>query len=181
MKIDWVEKGANSMESAILIQELANGQKVLTGLIEGISQAAAQLKPDLKTWSILEVICHLYDEEREDFRVRLDTILNHPAEAWPPIRPEEWVMERAYNEQDLAAMVQKFREERQASLQWLKKLDSPDWEASIETPWGAMKAGDMLAAWVAHDNLHMRQLVELRRWRIEQIAAPYQLRYAGEW
>ncbi len=169
------------MEPNILIDELAHGRDVFTGLLTGISQAAAQLKPDLKTRSVLEVVCHLHDEEREDFRVRLDFILHHPTETWPPIRPEEWVTERAYNEQDLGMMMQKFFDERQASLQWLKKLDSPDWEATVETPWGAMKAGDMLAAWVAHDNLHMRQLVELRRWRIEQISAPYELRYAGEW
>ena len=44
-----------------------------------------------------------------------------------------------------------------------------------------MTAGDMLSAWVAHDNLHIRQLVELRRFRIEKVTKPYKIRYAGEW
>jgi hypothetical protein len=44
-----------------------------------------------------------------------------------------------------------------------------------------MKAGEMLSCWVAHDNLHMRQLVELRRSRLENLTAPYYLGYAGEW
>jgi len=169
------------MEPTILIEELANGQGILTGMLAGIPQVAAQLKPDLETRSILEVVCHLYDEEREDFRVRLDIMLHRPADEWPPIRPDAWVTERAYNERDLATVVQKFIEERQNSLMWLKKLESPDWEAKCETPFGVMKPGDMLSAWVAHDNLHMRQLVELRRWRIEQITAPYNLKYAGDW
>ncbi len=169
------------MEPAMLIDELANGQNILTGLLAGISQVAAQLKPDLKTRSVLEVVCHLYDEEKEDFRVRLDLMLHRPNDPWPPIRPEEWVTERAYNEQDLTTVVRQFIEERQNSLQWLKRLEAPDWEASCQTPFGVMKPGDMLSAWVAHDNLHMRQLVELRRWRIEQITAPYSVRYAGDW
>ncbi len=170
------------MEPAILIEELAHGEVILPTLVQGISQVAAQLKPDLKTRSILEVMCHLYDEEREDFRLRLDLMLHRPADPWPPIRPEEWVTERAYNEQDLATVVRRFVEERQNSLIWLKRLENPDWEITVETPWGrVMKAGDMLASWVAHDNLHMRQLVELRRWRIEQITMPYNVAYAGDW
>ncbi len=44
-----------------------------------------------------------------------------------------------------------------------------------------MKAGELLAAWVAHDNLHMRQLVELRRARLVNLTAPYDVSYAGEW
>jgi hypothetical protein len=44
-----------------------------------------------------------------------------------------------------------------------------------------MKAGDMFASWIAHDSLHIRQLVELRRHRIKNITKPYDIRYAGEW
>jgi hypothetical protein len=44
-----------------------------------------------------------------------------------------------------------------------------------------MKAGDLLGSWVAHDNLHMRQLVELRRVRLQNITGPYDMSYAGEW
>ena len=44
-----------------------------------------------------------------------------------------------------------------------------------------MKAGEMFASWVAHDNLHIRQLVELRRSRIVSLAEPFDVGYAGEW
>ncbi len=164
-----------------LVQELANGQEILTGLLAGISQAEAQVKPDPESRSFLEVIGHLYDEEREDFRQRLDIMLHRPKDPWPPIRPDEWVTERHYNEQDLATMIRNFKVERQKSLDWLRRLDAPDWEADCETPFGVMKAGDMLSAWVEHDALHMRQLVELRHERILGITEPYQVKYAGEW
>ena len=169
------------MEFETLIQELANSQEILTCLLSGISQVAARIKPNPETRSFLEVVCHLYDEEREDFRQRLDIMLHRPKEPWPPIHPEEWVKARNYNGQDLATMVRKFNSERQESLNWLKNLDSPDWEANVETPFGIMKPGDMLSAWVAHDTLHMRQLVELRYERILRITDSYEVKYAGEW
>jgi hypothetical protein len=39
----------------------------------------------------------------------------------------------------------------------------------------------MFACWAAHDNLHIRQLVELRRQWLEMITEPYNLEYAGDW
>ena len=39
----------------------------------------------------------------------------------------------------------------------------------------------MFASWVAHDNLHIRQLVELRRNLIERMTQPYDIGYAGDW
>jgi hypothetical protein len=165
----------------VLYQELARGVDSIRALVAGVSLAEARTKPSPQSWSILEVICHLYDEEREDFRQRLDIMLHRPHEPLPPIDPEEWVTARQYNQRDLAQMLDNFTAERTQSLVWLKGLSAPNWEAEYVTAFGSMKAGDMLAAWVAHDNLHMRQLVELRRSRLVSLTAPYDVGYAGEW
>jgi hypothetical protein len=169
------------MQFERLYQELAYGAEIIPALVAGITQAEAQVKPALESWSILEVICHLYDEEREDFRQRLDIILHRPGEKWPPIDPMGWVTTRKYNERDLSESLSSFAAERRQSLAWLRGLSAPNWEAEYLTRYGPMKAGDMFASWVAHDNLHMRQLVELRRNRIVHIAEPYDVRYAGDW
>ena len=83
------------MEFSILYQELQNSTEMIRALLAGVEPEAARLKPSAESWSILEVVCHLY--------------------------------------------------------------------------------------WVAHDNLHLRQLVELRRLRLENITRPYHLEYAGDW
>jgi hypothetical protein len=168
------------MQFSVLIQELANGAQTIRQLVSGFTPEEARFKPDPESWSALEVICHLYDEEREDFRQRLDIILHRPGDPWPPIDPAGWVTQRGYNEQDLEEMLESFLEERQRSLNWLRGL-SPNWEAVYQAPFGQMKAGDMFAAWVAHDGLHTRQLVELRRVRLENMTQPYDLIYAGDW
>ncbi|HXV43315.1 MAG TPA: DinB family protein [Anaerolineae bacterium] len=169
------------MEFNSLYQEMAHGAETVSKLVAGITPKEARFKPTPESWSILEVICHLYDEEREDFRPRLDIMLHRPTEKWPPIDPTGWVAARKYNERNLVEMMGNFVAERQNSLAWLKGLASPNWEAEYTTPFGVMKAGDMLGSWVAHDHLHLRQLVELRRARVLQLVGPYDVRYAGEW
>jgi hypothetical protein len=165
-----------------LYEELARGPEIFRALLLGVTQAEAQSRPAPEAWSILEVVCHLYDEEINDFRPRLDVILHRPNDAFAPNNPQEWITERKYNERDLAEMFELFAAERTRSLNWLRGLSDANWEAAYDTPWGRhMTAGDMFASWVAHDNLHTRQLVELRRARIERMTAPYILEYAGDW
>jgi len=161
-------------------QLVENAQRILA-LTRDITDFQAHWKPDENTWSIVEVINHLYDEEWLDFRVRIDYTLHKPGEEWPDIDPEGWAIERAYNARDLSISLGNFQAERLASLVWLEGLTNPDWEIAYQAPFGVIKAGDVLAAWVAHDLLHTRQLVELQwAYMLEQVQ-PYNVRYAGEW
>ena len=169
------------MQFKTLYQELVNSTEMIRALIKDIDQEQAQVKPDAESWSILEVICHLYDEEREDFREHLDFILHRQHEEWHRIDPEGWVIERKYNEQNLSEISDQFFAEREKSFEWLSELSEADWETTHISEFGSMKAGDMLSCWVAHDNLHIRQLTELRRKYIERITQPYDLQYAGDW
>lgn len=150
-------------------------------LIEGVPADQARWKPSPDSWSILEVVNHLGDEEREDFRTRLDIILRRPEEPWPPIDPEGWVKARNYNERDLGESLLRFLSERRASLLWLRGLGAPDWESVVHSKFGSMRAGDMFCSWVTHDQLHLRQLVELHRAYTQELASPYSLEYAGAW
>jgi len=169
------------MEFGTLYQELQNSTEMIRALLSGITQEAARLKPGAESWSILEVVCHLYDEEREDFREHLDFILHRQKEEWHAFDSDSWVTERNYNGRNFAEMRENFLVERERSLAWLNGLLDPDWEKTFTTEYRTISAGGMFACWVAHDNLHIRQLVELRRMRLENITKPYNLDYAGDW
>ena len=163
------------------IEQLSTNAERIKALVANISDQQATWKPDEASWSLLETVTHLHDEEKEDFRVRLDFLLHKPDEDWPPIDPGGWVLSRQYNNRILADSLNGYLDERQQSLQWLRSLDNPDFNIGKEAPWGVMHAGDMLAAWVAHDLLHMRQIVELLYAYEVENARPYQAQYAGEW
>ena len=160
---------------------MAENAARIRALVRSISEQQARWRPDPDSWSILEVVNHLLDEERQDFRVRLDYTLHRPDEPWLPIDPGGWVTERAYNQQGLDDSLAQFLSEREASIAWLGTLSVPDWNTTCEAPWGPIRAGDLSAAWVAHDLLHMRQLVELHWAYTTAELEPYRVDYAGTW
>lgn len=82
------------MDIGALSTQLANNASSIAGLSRWVSDDQARWKPDAQSWSVLEVINHLYDEERKDFRLRLEYILFRPGQPWEPINPQGWVIER---------------------------------------------------------------------------------------
>lgn len=169
------------MDVTHLLHQLTHNANRIAALATDVSDDQARWRPAADAWSILEVICHLLDEEREDFRVRLDITLHTPHLPWPPIDPQGWVSARAYNSRDLSTQLAQFLDERQASLRWLHSLAAPNWEAAYAAPWGSITAGDLFAAWAIHDTLHLRQLVELHYAYTIQAGRPYDPTYAGAW
>jgi hypothetical protein len=169
------------MTPEVLRRELAQGARLIRELAVDVPTAEARVRPAPEAWSILEVVAHLLDEEREDFRARLDLVLHRPHETWPRIDPAAWVTERRYNERELPATLEAFLAERERSLGWLAGLTAPDWSRVYQASFGPISAGDLAASWAAHDLLHIRQLVELRRARLLTLTAPHRTEYAGDW
>ena len=167
------------MEWKRLTDQLETSGRILADLLTGVDDGEARWKPAPERWSILEVLVHLWDEEKQDFRRRLGLTLEDPKREWPPIDPEGWARERRYNERDVPEALDGFRRERTASVAWLRSLREPDWSRSHEHPaLGLLRAGDLLAAWAAHDYCHIRQISNLRLEYLEVRAAPYSTRYA---
>jgi hypothetical protein len=163
------------------ITQMTHNAGTILALTKGVSDKQSRWRPDADAWSILEVINHLLDEEKEDFRVRLDYILHRPEQRWPPIDPGGWVTSREYNQRILESSLIAFLNARQESLAWLQELPSPDWQKKGKAPWGTISAGDMFAAWVSHDLLHIRQLVELHWAYTMRRLEPFDPQYAGSW
>lgn len=163
----------------IIVQLGVNGD-IFKHLFKDLLDEQARWKPGADRWSMLEVINHLYDEEREDFRKRLKLVLSNPDEPWPAIDPEGWVNQRGYNQRELNASLENFFEERKHSLRWLHKLDSPDWQAThLHPKLGPMSAELLLANWVAHDLFHIRQTTHLYFAYLRRQVAPISLDYSG--
>src|SRR5574338_634375 len=118
------------MEFTTLFGELENSTEMIRALLVGITQEESRVKPNEKSWSILEVVCHLHDEEREDFREHLDFILRRQNEDYHIIDPQGWVKERRYNEQNFVEMQEKFFGERKQSLEWLREISDSDWDTT---------------------------------------------------
>jgi hypothetical protein len=169
------------MDLDYFIDRLSKNRSAFESLVAGASREHAQWKPSPDKWSMVEVINHLYDEEREDFRARVESVLTDPTRPLLPIDPRNWVVTRGYNERDLATSLGNFLSEREKSLAWLRQLSEPNWQNTHERPNGPLSAGDLLASWLAHDFLHIRQLARLHWQYVGAIADPYNTEYGGPW
>ncbi len=169
------------MNNALIIEQLENNKSLFYQLFQGVGEAAYLWKPSQEKWCLLEVICHLYDEEREDFRTRTKSILETPEKKLPKFDPVVWVTERKYMEQDYGKKLSAFLFERQASIEWLRSLKEPQWDNAFQHPTlGAFSAQFFLTNWLAHDYLHIRQATKLKYGYL-QATSGNKLAYAGEW
>ena len=165
-----------------LRRRLESSAGALKALTSGIEPAEAIWKPDAGRWSILEVINHLADEEVEDFRTRLDILLHRPEDPFPPIDPQRWVVARAYARRGPEESLARFLAERVRTLDWLEQIEATDLDREKPRPGGgSITARELMAAWAAHDLLHVRQITRLRYDYLADEVAPSSLAYAGRW
>lgn len=160
-------------------RELARLPDVLQSLLGGLDADAWRVRPVPAEWSAVEIVCHLRDEDLEDFGARVRVVLE-AGERFSPIDPERWALERRYAEEDPATAMTALRAARAASLALLSSATPDRIARAVEQPrLGRMSGADLVAAWVAHDRLHLAQLaatlarVWVDRW------APLRVSYAG--
>lgn len=164
-----------------IIEQLAVNRLIFSSLLKGKSKAEYLWKPKEKKWCLLEIVCHLYDEEIEDFRTRVKHTLEAPGTPPPPIDPVNWVLSRNYMEMNYNKMVARFLEERSKSIEWLQSLQNPNWSNSYKHPeLGTLSSEHFLYNWLAHDILHFRQINRLQ-FQYLKSHSHHDLAYAGNW
>ena len=164
-----------------IIQALAKNRLTFKAVLSDLNPEIVTWKPSDDKWCILEIVCHLYDEEVEDFRARVSHVLRTPEEPLRSINPVGWVTLRNYMEQDYRQMLNKFLDARQKSIEWLQALNSPNWDNTLTNPeLGSMSARKFLTNWLAHDYHHFRQINQLKYLYLKHHSSEM-LDYAGKW
>jgi hypothetical protein len=165
----------------VIIAGLESNRGVFEPLLAGRSPAQQRWRPAPEKWSLLEIVCHLYDEERDDFRTRVRHTLESSPGSPPSVDPDDWVQSRRYAERDYDTQVAAFLGERDVSVAWLRSLRAPDWDRAWQHPQlGRMTARAFLANWLAHDALHQRQIVRYDYFYLKETSRE-DLGYAGQW
>jgi hypothetical protein len=170
------------MTDTLLVEarrELARLPMVLEALLAGLDEAGARTRPATDEWSPVEILCHLRDEETEDFGARLRVIVDGAGD-FTPTDPERWAEERGYHQASLPDVMQTLCARRQASLDLLASVSPESLNGSrTHKRLGRLSGLDILAAWVAHDRIHLAQLAGTlaRIWALRW--APLRAEYAG--
>lgn len=164
-----------------IFDELHRNKNVFHELLCNIPKEITLWSQTPEKWCLMEVVCHLYDEEREDFRTRVKCVLEDPETPPPSFDPLIWVKERNYKDQIYDHVLSNFLKEREASVQWLRTIQNPKWSNTYLHPkLGPMSAYLFLTNWLAHDYLHIRQIIRLKFDYLKEKSGEV-LNYAGNW
>jgi hypothetical protein len=159
--------------------QLAGFPGVLEALLAGLDPAGWRARPAPDEWAPVEIVCHLRDEEVEDFAARLRVVVEG-GDRFAPIEPARWAVERRYREDDGRAALTAFRQRRAASVAWLDGLAPERLLAGVaHARTGRLTGLDLLAAWVEHDRQHLAQLAATLARGWAERWAPLRTDYAG--
>ena len=116
-------------------------------------------------WTVLEVLCHLRDFD-EVFVMRLRLTTEQENATIPMPTQEQWAVERKYNEQDVAQVLDTWSQDREALLAYMGGLSDDDWDKIATHPVrGLMTATDQLLLMAWHDWNHTEQIVKILKQR----------------
>ncbi len=164
-----------------IITLLEQNREVFQHLLSNKPEDHYQWKQGEGKWSLREIVCHLHDEEVEDFRERVKCTIETPGQLPPAIDPVGWVTKRKYAEQDYEQKVKDFLHERTKSVEYLKSLDNPDWNSGYDHPeLGFQNAMKYFVNWLAHDFHHIRQ-INVLNYDYLKAKSGEDLSYAGRW
>ncbi len=169
------------MKIEFIIIKLRQNQSVFKSLLEGKPEVEYLWRPQSNKWNLHEIVCHLLDEEILDFKRRTKHTLETPLESTPAIDPESWVQEHDYASKDYNKTLAAFLKERYESIKWLETQINANWNNIYNHPeLGEITAKQFLNNWLAHDYLHIRQIIRYQ-YEYFQAHADTSLDYAGNW
>ena len=170
------------MNLEFFIARLAANAKALESLCQATTNEQALWKQSAEKWSLRQIVYHLSQTEEKDFRPRLEKTLRDASENWNPLITTEMRLEESNGENNLNEYLQNFLDEREKSIAWLKTIENPNWEnAHLHNEQLTLAAGDLLASWLAHDYLHIKQIIRLQYDYVNSISEPFKTDYAGKW
>lgn len=161
-------------------RQLARFPTVLEALVADLDESSWRGRPAPGRWAPLDIVCHLRDEEREDFAARVRVVVAGGT-SFARIAPQQWVEERHYIDDDPAQALADFLALRRESLEFLAGVTPEQLARNVEHPQlGVMSGLDLLAAWACHDLLHLRQLAGTLARLDANAWAPARADYAGD-
>ena len=130
----------------------------LAAVIKGVSDAMLSKRPDEKSWSAKETLCHLRDTE-ESFMQRFHTIMEMDEPRFIPADPDRWAVERQYQRNDAAEALQHFRARRDETVKFLHGLRPEHLDrGGVHPTRGRMSVRDFVGLIAWHDDNHLDQL-----------------------
>lgn len=150
---------SRQLEPSMILPQFAGNIAALHGLLAEVKPHQWQERPDPHEWSILQILCHLWQTEDDVHRARLKAILdldNPFIAARPPPGPNIPACH-----EDGYEVLRCFQRERMGTIKLLKQLTPTQWDRSARhSIFGLTTILEMAHFTAQHDRLHITQLCQ---------------------
>lgn len=116
-------------------------------------------RPTADAWSIVEIICHLRDVEREVHQPRFRALAETDNPFISGVDPDQWAEPRNYFCQDGRTALANFSDARRETLALLQSLPEDAWlREARHAFFGQTTLHELLYLAVQHDRVHWQQV-----------------------
>ncbi len=150
-------------------ETLAATPQALKAALKGLPKKLLLYTPAPGKWSILEILCHLRDMEREAYIERYTRILSEDEPRLPDINGEALAILRAYRSQKAPEVLRDWVALRRQTLQLLRKTGKAQWaRAGVHETAGRLTMEDLIRRHaVGNDEAHLGQIEAIKtRWAL---------------
>jgi hypothetical protein len=146
-----------AVDRGLTIEHLRAAPRMLREMARDCTAAQAMAPPRPGEWSIVEVVRHLVEGDRDTLLPRLRRMLAEDRPVFPARRPLE------HDASDLATLLDVFERARAEVVRILSGLEDRAWSREGVSPSrGPLSVETYAASTVAHDTEHLRQLQAVR-------------------
>ena len=137
----------------------------LKGALKGVPKAVLLFTPAPGKWSILEIVCHLRDMERDAYLGRYQRILAEDTPRLPDIDGDVYSLENDYRSQKLGEALREWSRLRRECLRLLSSVKREQWDrASVHETAGRLTLADLARRHaVGNDEAHLGQIEAIKR------------------
>lgn len=151
---------SNPLKPAMILPQYQGNIGALYGLIAQVKPNFWEQHPDPNEWSIMQILCHLEESEREVQRPRLERIKQeeNPFLVSPNAPPGP---QTAPCDNDGYRVAKRFVEERLKTIKFIEGLMPEDWQRPARhSIFGPTTLLEMAHFTAQHDRLHLNQLCQ---------------------
>lgn len=157
------------------IEVLSRTPALLERWFEGLSEPWLSAREGEDTYSPLDVVAHLTDNEEVDWMARLLLVLEH-GESRPFTPFDRDGFRRRFGDWPLERLLARFAAARRANIELLErlKLTPADLDRTGMHPaLGRVTVRQLLAGWVVHDLTHVAQIARVLAKRYRDAVGPW--------
>jgi hypothetical protein len=158
-------KAVDDQDRKQWLEVLRSTPSRLKALLEGVPRSVALWAPAPGKWSILEIVCHMRDMEREAYLARYERILAEDEPRLPDVDGDVYSLELDYRAEALVPALREWARLRRESLRLLSRVKGPGWDRAgvHETAGRLSMAGFLRRHAVGNDEAHLGQIEAIKR------------------